>query len=69
MAFGKVRWYSTEKGYGFIAPEDGKKDLFVHYTAIEGNGFKTLDADDEVQYDVIRNEKGLAASNVRKLVS
>ena len=68
MAFGKVRWYSTERGYGFIARDDSKKDLFVHYTAIEGNGFKTIDADDEVSFDIVRTEKGLAASNVRKLV-
>jgi len=63
---GKVKWFNSEKGYGFITGEDGN-DVFVHYTAIQGDGFKTLDENQEVEYDVVQGEKGPQATNVHKL--
>jgi len=55
---GKVKWFNSEKGYGFITGEDGN-DVFVHYTAIQGDGFKTLDENQEVEYDVVQGKKAL----------
>ncbi|MHC4479707.1 MAG: cold-shock protein [Planctomycetota bacterium] len=66
MAQGKVKWFSDQKGYGFITPDDGSKDVFVHHSAIEGVGFKTLSEDDVVQYEVEEGPKGLRAANVVK---
>ncbi len=63
---GTVKWFSQEKGYGFITPDDGGEDLFVHYTAIEGTGFRGLEEGDKVSYEVTEGRKGLQATNVSK---
>lgn len=64
---GKVRWWNDAKGYGFISTED--KDVFVHYTAITGDGFKTLKEDQSVEFDLYEGPKGLTALNVKKELS
>ncbi|HNQ46053.1 MAG TPA: cold-shock protein [Syntrophorhabdus sp.] len=66
MAKGKVKWFNESKGFGFIAQEDGK-DVFVHFTAIQGEGFKTLSEGDEVEFDVEKGQKGPNAVNVKKV--
>ena len=63
MARGQVKWFSEKKGYGFITQEDGD-DLFVHYTSISNDGFKTLREGDEVEFEITQGKKGLQASNV-----
>ncbi|WP_454164454.1 cold-shock protein [Gordonia iterans] len=65
MAQGTVKWFNAEKGYGFIAPDDGNRDVFVHYTEIEGNGFRTLEEDQRVEYELGQSDKGLQATGVR----
>ena len=67
MAKGVVKWFSNQKGYGFITPEGGGKDVFVHLSAIQGDGYKTLDEGQTVEYDVTQGPKGEQAANVRKL--
>ena len=64
---GKVKWFNDQKGYGFISPEDGSADLFVHHTAIQMQGFKTLAENQAVEFDVARSDKGPKAENVRPL--
>ncbi|WP_119070360.1 cold-shock protein [Rubrobacter indicoceani] len=64
MAQGTVKWFSDEKGYGFISPDDGGEDLFVHYTGIEGGGFKTLEEGSRVSYEASQGKKGMQAVNV-----
>ncbi|MBA2441481.1 MAG: cold-shock protein [Rubrobacter sp.] len=64
MAQGTVKWFSDEKGYGFISPDDGGEDLFVHYTGIEGSGFKTLEEGAKVSYEATQGKKGMQAENV-----
>jgi cold shock protein len=66
MLMGKVKWFNESKGYGFIEPEGGGRDIFVHYSAIQGEGFKTLSEGQVVEFDVIQGEKGPQASNVSK---
>jgi len=66
MAKGQVKWFDQKKGYGFITPEDGD-DLFVHYSAINGDGFKTLAEGDEVEFEISQGKKGLQATNVTLL--
>jgi CspA family cold shock protein len=63
MVEGKVKWFNPRKGYGFIGTDDGR-DVFVHYSSIAGDGFKTLDEGDTVQFDIVEGEKGLRATNV-----
>jgi len=65
MAFGKVKWFNESKGFGFIAPEAGGDDLFAHFSAIQGQGFKTLTEGQRVSFDVTTGPKGLQASNIR----
>ena len=64
MAQGTVKWFSEEKGYGFISPDDGSEDLFVHYSGIDGNGFKSLDEGAKVTYEATPGRKGMQAENV-----
>ena len=66
MIQGTVKWFNEAKGFGFIAQENGE-DVFVHFSAIEGSGFKNLTDGDRVEFDVTRSPKGLAAANVRKI--
>ena len=64
---GTVKWFNDSKGFGFITPEDGQKDCFVHHTAIQADGFKTLREGERVEYEVVEGTKGPAAQNVVKL--
>ncbi len=64
MATGKVKWLDSSKGFGFIAPDDGSKDVFAHHTAIAGDGYKSLQEDQAVTYDVTEGAKGPQASNI-----
>ena len=66
MSEGNVKWFNDKKGFGFIQ-EDGGKDIFVHHSAIQGAGFKSLAEGDRVSFDVVQGAKGPAAENVRKL--
>jgi cold shock protein len=61
---GTVKWFNDSKGFGFITPEDGAKDCFVHHSAIEGNGFKSLAEGDKVEFDMVEEPKGPKAQNV-----
>jgi CspA family cold shock protein len=67
MAQGKVKWFSDQKGFGFITPDDGSKDVFVHHSSIQGGGFKSLAENDAVTYDVEQGPKGLRAANVMRV--
>jgi CspA family cold shock protein len=64
---GTVKWFNDDKGFGFITPEEGQKDLFVHHSAIQGSGFRSLTEGDRVEFDVVQGQKGPAAENVAKI--
>ena len=64
---GTVKWFKDDKGFGFIIREDGEKDVFVHHSAIQAEGFKTLMEGDRVEFDVVQGQKGPAAENLVKL--
>ena len=67
MARGTVKWFNDSKGFGFISLEDGSKDVFVHHSTIQGDGFKTLAEGQQVEFDEVQGEKGPAAENVRPI--
>src|SRR4029077_11000660 len=64
---GTVKWFNEAKGFGFITPENGQKDCFVHHSAIQGKGFKTLAEGERVEFDIVQGAKGPAAENVLKM--
>jgi len=64
---GKVKWFNAEKGFGFITPEDGSTDVFAHFSAIQGKGYRSLDEGQEVEYEVKEGPKGPQASEIRPL--
>jgi CspA family cold shock protein len=67
MATGKVKWFNDAKGFGFITPDDGSKDLFAHHSSIQMSGFKSLKENQAVQFDVVNGPKGPAAANIKPL--
>ena len=67
MAQGKVKWFNDSKGFGFITPTDGSDDVFVHFSAIQGGGFKSLPEGADVQFEIVNGQKGKQAENVVKL--
>lgn len=67
MAEGTVKWFNSEKGYGFIAPDGGGADVFVHYSAIAADGYRSLDDDQRVEFEVTQGTKGPQAENVRSV--
>ena len=67
MTKGTVKWFNSEKGYGFISPESGAKDIFVHYSAVQGDGYKSLNEGDTVEFEVTDGPKGKQAANVAKI--
>jgi CspA family cold shock protein len=69
MATGVVKWFSAEKGYGFLTPDDGGADVFVHFSAIQGDGYKSLDEGQQVEFEVTSGQKGPQAANVKPVAS
>ena len=65
MSTGTVKWFNDAKGFGFITPDDGSKDLFAHYSQIQGGGFKTLKESDKVSYEIQESPKGPRAANIK----
>ncbi len=64
---GTVKWFNNDKGFGFITPEDGSKDCFVHHSAIQTDGFRSLDEGEQVEFEMVQGQKGPAAENVTRL--
>ncbi len=67
MATGTVKWFNSEKGFGFIAPDDGTADVFAHFSAIAGSGHRNLFENQKVEFDVEQGQKGLQATNIRAI--
>jgi CspA family cold shock protein len=67
MPMGTVKWFSAEKGYGFITPDEGGKDVFVHYSAIQAEGYRSLNEGQKVEYEVVQGQKGPQAANVKPM--
>ncbi|WP_147918809.1 cold-shock protein [Ruania zhangjianzhongii] len=67
MTVGTVKWFNSEKGFGFIAPEDGSADVFAHYSAIVADGYRSLEENQRVEFEVTQGPKGPQASNIRAL--
>lgn len=67
MAQGTVKWFNAEKGFGFIAPEDGSPDVFAHYSAIQSSGYRSLDENQKVEFDITQGPKGPQAENIRPI--
>jgi CspA family cold shock protein len=67
MATGTVKWFNAEKGFGFIAPDDGGADVFAHYSAIQTSGYRTLEENQKVQFDITQGPKGPQAENITSL--
>lgn len=67
MTTGTVKWFNGDKGFGFIAPDDGGADLFAHFSAIAGSGFRSLDENQRVEFDVARGDRGPQAANIRAI--
>jgi CspA family cold shock protein len=67
MATGTVKWFNADKGFGFIAPDDGSVDVFAHFSAIQSSGYRSLNENQKVEFDVEQGQKGLQAANIRPL--
>ncbi|WP_010539878.1 cold-shock protein [Dietzia alimentaria] len=67
MATGTVKWFNADKGFGFIAPDDGSADVFAHFSAIQGSGYRSLEENQQVSFDVAQGAKGLQAENITAL--
>ena len=65
MATGTVKWFNSDKGYGFIAPDDGSADLFAHFSPIAGDGYRSLEENQKVEFDAEQGKKGMQAANIR----
>ncbi|MFO6452930.1 MULTISPECIES: cold-shock protein [unclassified Aeromicrobium] len=67
MATGTVKWFNAEKGFGFIAPDDGGEDLFAHFSEIQGSGYRSLEDNQKVEFEVTQGQKGLQAAKIRAI--